>query len=753
MFLIIISFQTKITILGQETCDLDDVRENSTWLFMYNCELDEIDFRIQEFSNLKELKILDNNIIHLRENNFNNLYKLKVLGLIDNQIQFIEMKTFENLKVLKILDLSYNNIETIDGLFEVNEYLTDVYLRNNLIKSIHPNTFSKLNNLKIIHIDNNLIEFLDEDIFRNNKHIKWLSLSDNYLQQIPDNTFKNLKYITTIELAYNNLTKLPPSIFKYNRKLKTLNLTGNQFGSITGSVFELLLELEFLYLNNNQLEELKDSELFCNNRNLQVIQLNNNNLTILPADIFKPSRSLYEINLSSMRLQNISENLFRWNSYLKTILLNSNNISLIDEKTFRELHMLEQLFLHENQITHISSYVFSYNEKLRLLNLSKNKIRSLAENSLASNAKLEELLLNDNEINDLPESIFYETVQLKQINLANNKLTSFGEHTFSTLEFLTHLQLQNNQLRILSVQLLMANDNLEIFNCSHNQLGFINNYLHYKKPNLKEVDLSRNPILKMFSQKYLNNIANTKYHIWDNVMDGISIRNTQTLKRIHMTIPNLHVRQYDLVLTIVHCKVRTITCHEQPITAVLDVSYNYLRTIECVSNMTKLNILNLSHNHLQTLSASWFEQHTLLKQLDISHNEMRIHLRNFEASKQLMTLSISNNTIDWSWSLYLIPHLFPKLKKISMHDIKVYCPLLETILYNFTEWNLTVVGYNAALSTDELSVAGIPCVNYRFLKYLHLDVSFCVVICIIVLLSIIHNKNNLRAIHPGTIYK
>lgn len=750
MFLIFVFFQTKIAILGQETCDLNDVSENSTWLFMYNCEMEEIGYQLEAFDNLKELKLLDNNIIHIRENNFDNLSKLKVLGLIDNQIQFIEMKSFEKLNALKILDMSYNNIETIDGLFRENENLTYLYLRSNLIKSIHRDTFSKLIYLTTIHIDNNLIEFLDEDLFRNNKNIKWISLSDNYLQQIQDNTFKNLMNITNIELAYNNLTELTPSIFKNNRKLKNLSLTGNLFDSITKSIFELLPELENVYLNNNQLKELKDSELFCYNPNLLTLKLNNNHLTILPVDIFKPLRNLSEINLSAMRIQKISDNLFRWNSKLEKILLNSNNISVINEQSFEALHMLEQLYLHENQITHISTYVFRKNVRLSLLNLSKNRIRSLAEDSLDCNAELEELLLNDNEIDDLPETIFHWTVQLKQINLANNKLTSFGEQTFSTLALLTHLQLQNNQLRILSVQLLMANENLEIFNCSHNQLRFINNYLHYKKPNLKEVDLSQNPILKMFSQKYLNNIANTRYHIWDSAMDGFSIRNTQTLKRIHMTIPSLHVRQYDLVLTIVHCKVRRITCHDQPITAVLDVSHNYLTTIECVTNMTKLNILNLSHNHIQTLSASWFEHHTLLKQLDLSHNGMRIHLRHFEASKQLMTLSISNNTIDWSWSLYLIPRLFPKLKKIFMHDINVYCPLLDTILYNFTEWNLTVVGYNAALTAAELSVGGIPCVNYRFLKYVLLDVSFGVVICIIVLLSIIHNKNDYIAL--DTIY-
>lgn len=100
--------------------------------------------------------------------------------------------------------------------------------------------------------------------------------------------------------------------------------------------------------------------------------------------------------------------------------------------------------------------------------------------------------------------------------------------------------------------------------------------------------------------------------------------------------------------------------------------------------------------------------------------------------------NISDNPIGHSWALYLINWLFPQLQMISINNISVYCPLLETILMNYVEWNLTIDNYNDLAEPAQTSVKGIACVDYREFKYYMVEVTFSLMICILIFLFVVH---------------
>lgn len=733
-----------IGIWGKDirTCDFNEVTDESAYLVdMSECNISAIDPLMQWLENTKELQLSFNDIMHLRKNNFNNLKNLKFLFLCDNQIQKIDVNTFEELHELLGLDLSANNIESIDGLFEKNVKLLILNLERNLIKRVHRDAFNNLHSLTLINLNHNLLEELDEGIFRNNRNMTNLALKYNNLRRIGADFFRNLKNLKTISMIFNNLTELAESTFVHNKELEVVSIIGNQLRVLNGSLLKSLPKLSHFYSNLNQLNELADPELFKHNPDLIVIKLKHNNISLLHDDTFKASIALQQIDIASNRLSNISVNLFKWNSELRIIHLSNNNIRNIDEKAFESQKKLTLIALDHNIITHIPSGLLSNKTELEILKLSKNKIESIAVGSFTNNSMMEILFLDHNEICELPDGIFQDNIQLKELNLANNRLSAFGNSTFSNLKFLTHLQLQHNQMKSFEYKWFEENINLVVWNCSNNHLGKLNELPRKEKPNLREFDLSRNPILKIRSLHFTDSDI-TKYYIWDSMVVGNAIRSLETLRRIHFSMPTFHVRRYDLILTIIHCGVKEVTCDDQPITAVLDLSHNQLKTIECVTNMSKLNILNLSNNHFQSLSASWFVQQTYLRTLNITDNGMSVHLKHFIASTELKELYISNNSIAWSWSLYQINYLFPRLQNISITDINVFCPLLDTILISYMNWNITVADYIPELNSTDLSVRGIPCVDYRFLKYVSIEMSLSVSICIILLLIIIIHKNS-----------
>ncbi|XP_039129132.1 receptor-like protein 6 [Dioscorea cayenensis subsp. rotundata] len=253
-------------------------------------------------------------------------------------------------------------------------------------------SFSKLQNLSILHLDSNSLSQVPEFFAKfpslsvlslkpiprsiwNLSELVNLNLADNHLfGDLPPMPASSK--ISILDLSYNNVTGLISSTLSSARQLVSLDLAGNSLtGSIPMSLFTLP-QLEKLYLADNklsgQLQEFKNAS-----STLQYVDLSGNNLR------GKLPKSL--ANLSALVLLDLGSNnfdgsvveleLFGYLQNLRVLDLSGINF-LTSNRIADSSHLfpsLTQLELESCNLTAIPSFL-KHKKNIFLLNLSYNRI-------------------------------------------------------------------------------------------------------------------------------------------------------------------------------------------------------------------------------------------------------------------------------------------------------------------------------------------------------------------------------------------
>ena len=178
------------------------------------------------------------NLQHLGFRNiFNNLYDLKNLSLDHNEISLIHEFAFEGLKAIEFINLESNMITNDNLTLESNEMLHILVLKNNMIADdFHLNIPWSLE-----HLDLSYNHIARVRLFRASNQ------SDN---------------IQTIDLLINNnnLTELPLNLDSAYDDVITINASSNQISEV----------------------KLKNLP-----KNLQLLDLRNNNMRLINQDVLK----------------------------------------------------------------------------------------------------------------------------------------------------------------------------------------------------------------------------------------------------------------------------------------------------------------------------------------------------------------------------------------------------------------------------------------------------------------------------------
>ncbi len=201
--------------------------------------------------------------------------------------------------------------------------------------------------------------------------INEMFIEENYLsflsnEELKSSYPKEIK-INKLILASRRLVKIPPLINTLPIKgLKILNLLNNNF-TILPSFILKHNTLEVLLLRENQIECLPDS--IDNLTRLKKLDLSNNQLKALPNNIGK-LKSLNILNLYDNNLLTIPDSIGNLNS-LKKLILTSNKLQKLPE-SIGGLINLEQLSLRSNELSSLPSTLVNL-KNLKSLDLSDNK--------------------------------------------------------------------------------------------------------------------------------------------------------------------------------------------------------------------------------------------------------------------------------------------------------------------------------------------------------------------------------------------
>jgi len=156
---------------------------------------------------------------------------------------------------------------------------------------------------------------------------------------------------------------------------------------------------------------------------IRYLWLNENDLTILPEDIFRPFTNLYTLNISGNKLTSLPENIFAPLVHLQHLYILYNSLTFLPDNIFTSLTKLQTLSLCGNKLNVLPDYLFSSLTKLEILFLAQNELTFLPENIFASLGNLMVLSIANNRIITLSDDIFVSLVELQSLHLSDNKLT------------------------------------------------------------------------------------------------------------------------------------------------------------------------------------------------------------------------------------------------------------------------------------------------------------------------------------------
>ncbi|XP_040263655.1 podocan [Bufo bufo] len=343
---------------------------------------------------LYKLHLKNNRLEKIPSGAFSNLMGLRELYLQNNFLsnEGMDNETFVNLNRLEYLDLSSNNLTHIPSGLPRN--IVILHLEKNSIRSISNNVLIQIRNLEYLLLHNNKLR----------------------ARGIHPSAFLGLKKLHTLHIYNNLLEKVPAGL---PRRVKTLMLLHNQITGISKDDFATTYLLEDLNLRYNKiLSSAVHKDAFRKLRLLKTLELSGNFLRSVPHGLPK--------NLEILRL-------------------NDNEISSIPQDTLAGMSKLKELYLKNNKLKISSIYIGAWVElsSLQLLDLSGNLLSYVPPDLPES---LEYLYLQSNKISTVPDSAFQSTPNLKGIFLRFNTLTleSVMESAFQGLEKLQVLDIENN---------------------------------------------------------------------------------------------------------------------------------------------------------------------------------------------------------------------------------------------------------------------------------------------------------------------
>lgn len=178
----------------------------------------------------------------------------------------------------------------------------------------------------------------------------------------------------------------------------------------------------------------------------ELLDLSDNNISVIPERSFSRSRKLRVLLLQNNNISVVEDGGFSQLEFLQKLDLSWNQIFTLTEGFSMGLAFLRELQLSHNCLTSLDSRSFLHLDGLQRLNLSSNRIHTIQVRSFSSMSTLRQLHLQDNQLTALTSGIFSMLRSLEVLNLAGNQISETDPGVFKPLTSMTLLNLVDNQL-------------------------------------------------------------------------------------------------------------------------------------------------------------------------------------------------------------------------------------------------------------------------------------------------------------------
>ncbi|XP_048834763.1 toll-like receptor 8 [Brienomyrus brachyistius] len=604
-----------------------DVYENKTDV-IFHCDkrrLKQVPSEIS--SNATILFLSENYIKNISTRDFHDLHKLKRLyaGWLNKKQEVqIPKGIFQNMTNLYYLRLDGNCLRDVPE--NLPPSLQALHLTRNKITKVTRGTFSGLTNITYINLSKNCYY--------------WMPCKENFY--IQNDSFWNLTKLQFLDLSFNNLTNVPRKI---SHSVEVLRLSSNKIQHILENDFSGLTNLKELFLQGNCPRCYNapypctpcpngsidiHSEAFRSLSELKTLQLSGNSLHCLKGSWFKYLPNLRRLHLSyNFLVDEIADGSFlNYLPHLQTMNLNFNFNRMVYPSTLNLSSNFSKLV--SLKYLHIAGYVFKgiHNESLYPLYNLKN---------------LSLLNFGTNFIVQTDPGVFSRFPNVKLIYLSENRLYPITSHA----EALNGIGRKSNDFFQLPAPLTYYQERKD-FDFTAARLPV--------KPACyssgRVLSLSSNNIF-FISPKQFEGFSNISCLNLSNNGFTAALNGTEFSSLPNLTYLDLSYNKIDLAYDNAFKELKKLK--------ILDLSYNphyfsisgVTHNLNFMQNLPELKILNLSSNHIFTLTSKKMISNSLqeLRFQENSLNKMwkdrdNSYFKIFKHLVNLTKLDLSYNRID-----------------------------------------------------------------------------------------------------------
>ncbi|XP_063977329.1 protein artichoke-like [Diachasmimorpha longicaudata] len=600
----------------------------------------------------------DGSLLHsvfVKPNTFGGLTGLRMLSIdgarLDTNGDILNLP--KSLVSLTFRKCGFTEVPT--EMLTATPYLQELSLEGNVIRSIKPNAFASLTNLKHLDLSRNGVKKLHEGCFNQLRNLESLKLIQNYIAPVP-------------------------ALFRGLQKLKKLYITDafNILG-FQPHLLEDLPTLVVLYLGFNRISYLQ-FRMFDAARGLEHLSLYGNLLQHIPRGVFEKLTSLNELSLADNRIETIEPGAFSGLN-LTRLVLSLNNIKIIEAGAFSNLNVRNRLDLRKNLISEVKPGAFT-KLSTRQLDLTENKLTRINADDFAG-LIARELDLSSNQITTIAPKAFTYAI-INEVGLFFNPITEVDRKLWGLQDFEEIMKRNCDVMKaVLGIHLvtlaLSVNANFpSSLNTSDHTLYVEDNtiirvskigYSNRLSMTLDTQHIAIAPLAFQDSDvKDLHLTFNTSTNLTRNVGNSYGQISLQPASLLGLDLDTLSLSNVD------------VTFNRDAMTPIR--SLNHLSLISCnivevptplLMSFPKLGSLILSGHNMSIVHHNAFQPLGRLWYLNLSSNRITtLESGCFNGLEELERLDLSNN------SFTIMPAVFNGLIKLMELHIRD-CPYLRII--------------------------------------------------------------------------
>uniref|UniRef100_A0A8C5E680 Leucine-rich repeat-containing G-protein coupled receptor 4 n=1 Tax=Gouania willdenowi TaxID=441366 RepID=A0A8C5E680_GOUWI len=240
----------------------------------------------------------------------------------------------------------------------------------------------------------------------------------------------------------------------------------------------------------------------------------------------------YYLDLSMNNITELPANVFKNFPYLEELRLAGNDLSFIHPEALSGLHQLKVLMLQNNQLKTVPSAALKNLHSLQSLRLDANHITTVPEDSFEGLQQLRHLWLDDNNLTEVPIGSLRHQENLQALTLALNRILYIPDNAFANLSSLVVLHLHNNKIKKIDDNCFAGLVNLETLDLNFNNLMVFPKAI-VALPKLKELGFHSNDIASIPEGAFHNNPLLRTIHLYDNPLSFVGVSAFQNLSDLH----------------------------------------------------------------------------------------------------------------------------------------------------------------------------------------------------------------------------